>query len=565
LNTKFVGKRVSGLQFAFKKLSFERYLCIAGLPITHIFAVSKSFTIMRPHPLLIVSFFFITFNSGFAQDSLVRYTDLSFSTDFERRAFEQILLHQGKDYFALLIASETGADEAMAALAKTRFYSHISGFNDQKFALKKDDKKVKFVYDNLHKTFLAKYEMKNHFGDIFKNGYYNCVSASALFGLAFAELQIPFVVIERPTHVYIVAYPEGDRVVVETTIPNGGFLDFTDSYKANYVKMLKDQKLVSAQEFATIDANQLFNKYYFGNEKEINLTQLAALQYLNDGLYKIDEANYDEAMKQFEKAYILYPTDRTGYSLYLASAQAFAGRKMKDDIHALSLAKMSKFRKMGITHDMVMGEFNRAIQYWLFDQGQKEKMTSYYSVLLKNVQDDSLKTDITFLYNYENGRLLYNQARYKEALPFFEATLAAKPGNAEVGNMFISCLGQSAKHASSAEIVKSFEQYSVKYPKLLENNMFNLYTADLYLSEFDRLYREENITEGEKFRNKFEQFAAAHKDLDLNQQLIAHAYSSAALYHFRKGQNAKAKTLIDRGLAIAPDNYELKNRKKMIR
>src|SRR5690606_23893159 len=104
-------------------------------------------------------------------------------------------------------------------------------------------------------------------------------------------------------------------IMVETTTPLGGYYEMSTSFKQTYVKTLKDQKLISIQEFNNFDTNTLFDRYYFGQQEEISILQLIGLQYLNDGLYKMDEGQYENAHQQFEKAYLFHPSERIGYLL----------------------------------------------------------------------------------------------------------------------------------------------------------------------------------------------------------------------------------------------------------
>jgi tetratricopeptide (TPR) repeat protein len=518
---------------------------------------------MRPLTPLILLILLCSLQSP-AQDSLVRYKDLKFSSELEKKAFDDHFLNGKTDCFSLLMANGILLNDAAISKAKTGFTEHLAGINNEKFAGRKNDKKVKFIYDDLHKSYLTKYELKNRFEEIFKNGYYNCVSASSLFGLAFTELKIPFAIVEIPTHVYVIAYPDHEGIKVETTTPVGGFFNVSESFKLNYVKMLKDQKIISAQEFNSKDVNEIFNSHYYGEQNTINLVQLAGVQYMNDGIYKMDEDDHAHAVSQFEKAYLLYPSERASYLLYASTLQAFTGHTEKDEIHATYLAKLSRHKKLGISTDVVMGEFSRAVQQLLFDQGQNEKLQQYYNALTRAVSDSVVRTELGFYYNYEYARFYYNKQKYKDALPFAEACLRAKPSNQDGVNLLLGCLTNTLRHNYTGEAIGIFDGYAKKFPVLMENNGFVEILGNLYLSEFDRSYRENDPAEGEKYRGTFETFSKSHPDVKFGEDIIANAYSSAAVYYFRKGQNSKARSVITKGLEISPNNYELQMRKKMI-
>jgi hypothetical protein len=74
----------------------------------------------------------------------------------------------------------------------------------------------------------------------------------------------------------------------------------------------------------------------------------------------------------------------------------------------------------------------------------------------------------------------------------------------------------------------------------------------------------QNFQQGEKYRLTFEELAGRYPDAQPNTQLVGQAYSRAAVYFYRKGQTQKARNLIEAGLKLSPNNYELMTRKRMI-
>lgn len=497
-----------------------------------------------------------------AQENPVTYSDVSHASPFEKKVLDDHFLHQKSDLFLLFMANGNLLKDADIDGARTRFYTHLDQIGTEK--ARKNDKKIKLIYDDVHKAFLNKYEMKNHFEDIFYNGYYNCVSASALYGLAFQHFNIPFTIKEEPTHVYLIAFPDAERIMVETTTPVNAFRTIDPQFKQNYVKVLRDQKVISAQEFAGASTDMLFDKFYFGEQENITLSQLVGLQYFNDALYHAEQEKYQEAATQVEKAYLFYPSKRMAYTLMALMHEAFKKRADKDSVHAVYLAKLSRFKKYGIMPEMIQGEFIRVVNELLLNKGETEKMKAYYTQLHKNLQDETLRAEISFIYHFENGRILYNQARFRESIPFFQQCLTIKPRHQETNSIFISAITQSLRNLSNSEVLKTLEQYTVQHPPLLQNNIFNEMLGNVYAREMQTLFEEGKPAEGEKYRNVFEEFFKAHNEAHYDVYLIGRAYSAAAVYYFKKGQSSKAKVIINKGLELSPDNYELESRKRMI-
>src|SRR5687767_5427772 len=96
-----------------------------------------------------------------AQDSLVRYEDIRFSSDFEKKALDGHFRENKTDYFYLLIASGKALTEPAINQAKEKFFNHLTALQESRLASKKNDKRIKLLYDDLHQSFLTKYEMNN--------------------------------------------------------------------------------------------------------------------------------------------------------------------------------------------------------------------------------------------------------------------------------------------------------------------------------------------------------------------------------------------------------------------
>jgi tetratricopeptide (TPR) repeat protein len=500
-----------------------------------------------------------------AQD-LVDFNKLTFNSELERSLLTDYVSKKDVDPFLLFMANGALLNDKAITDAHKRFYDHLATMQNEKMASRKNDKKARFIYDDIHKTFLKKYEEKNRFEEIFHNGYYNCVSASALYALVFEKLDIPYTIKEEPTHVYLVAYPETERIKVETTSPIGGFQTIDESFKQQFVKMLKDQKLITAQEYASQPVGVLFDKFYFANQQDITLTNLVGIQYLNDAVFFYEEGKYKEAFAQLEKSYLFFPSEKARYLLMTFCSSAFHELKQKDTVHAGYLGRMARFTNYGVTADMIQGEFAQVVQELLFQQGKKEDLHRYYETLTRSLADSVLLREIDFIYQYESGRLFHNQARHKEALPFFEAALRLKPEHHDANTAVISALANTlVSNSDNQAITNLLESYSAKYPSLSQYNTFNNMLATVYLIQFGTEYDFERAANGEKYREKFEAFLKKHSDLQTNSGLVGQAYATAAVYYFRKGQTTKSKTYIEKGLQYAPNNHELLSRKRMIK
>jgi hypothetical protein len=134
-----------------------------------------------------------------------------------------------------------------------------------------------------------------------------------------------------------------------------------------------------------------------------------------------------------------------------------------------------------------------------------------------------------------------------------------------MGATLVSCLGQSFRNERrNRAILDTLLAYKTQFPYLEEHANFLSMTAMAYAGYFGDCFEASDATNGEKNRELFEQLVGKEQITIILPDLVGRGYSEAATYYFKKGQKAKAKALINKGLEIVPNNYQLRTRKQML-
>ena len=515
-------------------------------------------------PLWLFCFLISIFCGATPSDSLVRWSEISFSSAFEKTALHNFFKSNEKDYLLALLGNVSPGDENLAGLFEDKINVTLREIQGSDNLKKKNDKKVKYLYQVIHDRFLAKYEGESQFYEILKSGNYNCVTATALYALFFERLGIPYTIKEEPTHVYLVAYPNADNILIETTTPASGFTSFDTDFKTKYITALKSQKIIGSAEVKASNLDELFNKYYFGKEN-INLTQLIGIHYLNDGLFKREDKDIAGAYEQMEKGYLFYPNSRSEFLLMSFTAARLEDAKL-DPIHRAALiGRISRFSNT-VTVDMIKGEFYNLTQDVLTKSNDKDLYKRCYQETILNIANPVLAAEVSYIYYYENGRIYYNQGNYTRAKPFFAQAMRLQPNNVDLGGTFVSCLAQTFRNEhNNRSILDSLEIYKSRFTSLEQNNNFMSMMGLAYVIEFGNSFERGNVALGEKYEALFESLYESNKDLTLmNPDAVGKAYSDASVFYFKKGQKAKARELLEKGLQIVPNDYQLRRRKQMI-
>lgn len=181
---------------------------------------------------------------------------------------------------------------------------------DQKSTARRNDLKfVRQVFEKTHQKLLKKYAQHSTFNEMLNEGKFDCVSGSAALSLLLDRYGYSFDIVETDYHVFLVVHLDGDKIVLESTLPIGGMITSAAEVK-KYIDSYKPA------EFAQLKA---FNQSLAGNEieysdnsifRKVSLKQLAGLQYYNDAIVHFNGQAFRRAIDQLSKAYELYPTER---------------------------------------------------------------------------------------------------------------------------------------------------------------------------------------------------------------------------------------------------------------
>ncbi|MEM1405903.1 MAG: hypothetical protein AAGG59_03955 [Bacteroidota bacterium] len=515
---------------------------------------------MRHYLFILLFLLCLTSN---AQHFKTGLKNIQYQSEFERQQFERFFVHNETNYLELLVASDPNGNISISTQLQEKLDNTLGESYAAKLSKKSASKKVKSIYETIHREFLDKYVAENFFASVVKTGSYNCVTATALYALAFEKLGIPYSIQEKPTHVYALAYPGSEQIVVESTDPIGGFLAFNERHKSAFIQQMVEAKLIGSKERNTKSLQSLFDEYYFQGA-DVNILQLVGIQYMNQGIYDLNTGNTLQAINDFEKAYLFYPSEKIGYTLLVAYLQYLANSHFTKPRDAVILARLDHYRKFGISTEIILNEFQRAMNMLLIENSNTEGAESFYQKVMENTSNDSLNSELSHRYYYERARILYNRGDYSKSLSFSSEAVALKPKNQNTESLFISAI--SNKHRSTSNfktIQKELEGYAQKYEQLMNNKLFAGMLANTYLMLFAQSYDFRRIKEGEQYHEMFK--SLYEQDMNIDQNNVGRAYSIAAVYYFRLGNKKKALSFLNEGLAIAPGNYELQTRHRMIR
>lgn len=162
---------------------------------------------------------------------------------------------------------------------------------------------LKYLFYKVHRQYLKKYRHHTTFYHLFEDGYYNCVTGTALYAILLDAFDLNYQIRETPYHVFLVVYSSDhtDSVLLESTDPHGFIDDSKDM--ANAINLYQETQAEQEDPTSVYD-------YNFDIDESINLRKLAGLSYFNQAVDHYNQQQPHKAIQYLKQAIVLYPAKR---------------------------------------------------------------------------------------------------------------------------------------------------------------------------------------------------------------------------------------------------------------
>lgn len=488
---------------------------------------------------------------------------LSFHSDFETKVLNKLDTVPDIDMLELMLAT----DKYVSQVDYDQIVSEVDSFvNQLKFEIQKMSlgSGIRHVFNRTHKKYLKKYDESVLTLDLFKTGYYNCVTGSCLFAHIFNKLKIPYEVKEMPNHVFIMADPGKNNIPVESTDPKYGTSKPTPSMMQKYIRFLLDYKLLTNGELDSNGLEPTFNKYYFP-KTTINYIQLAGLQYHNQGIYNLSYDRWDDALRYFKKSSLLYYCDRNKilifqlYEFYLT--------------HNLNYWDSNTINHFLTYYFSIPNKFRFELSVAMFESLNKEINVkkgnfSLFDQIYKGISEE-LKSDTEFVrrikisYYFEKGRMAIMQNKIDSGMKYVLGACIIEPNNAYYRQTAEYAIVKKLTCLYTSEERLAFLNESTRVYAYLRNNktvkmMFSINYIDLV-----RLAISTNdLSEADYQLKKLEK---NNELTGINHQKVIDLYTDLSVAYSKQNNIHAARLCIDRGLKIMPSDPALLARRNALR
>lgn len=482
----------------------------------------------------------------------------TFSTDFEKEIFSSYEKDSiNYNFIEGLLAIDSLINKETISLYKEQLNTVIKSFPEKETSSKKEKKRVKKIYDIIHDKFFRKYNLHSYFSDIFNDGTYNCVTASALYAFTFEELNIPYHIKETPSHVFLIAYPNSHKIYLETTAPGAyGYSIPQESEVKKIINELIAYKIVTKEEVNEKGYMKFYEDYYYGKEY-INKSSLIGMQYYNKGLSHLETLSYKAALNNLTKAKVFYSSPLIKpllKSIMFLEINELEFNTLDNIDFLIELLSISNYPDDYSIANLKSSLF-KIIEH---DDNDSEFILKTIDKF-KTLSNEKVKNEaIEFFYEYL-ARNAATDEDYDNALNYADNILQIN-SDSKIAQQIIEymCFKKVAFSMYDLNSLNSFLKSVEKYEFLKENKRYFISLAHFYGNLALMNYKSKDITTASDYLNKFENIMDNSTILDeMNKILIVDLYLRAGNYYYYKHKYQSSYNIYIKGLKYIPNHPDL--------
>jgi hypothetical protein len=485
-------------------------------------------------------------------DSIVLFKDLKFHSDLEKSSLQNFVRFR-KDSLKLFLAIDKRMNDEMAFI----YQSYFECLYNQKILRKAETenicRKEKQIQDIVKQLFLKQYKENQFFPSIFENGNYNCVSKSILLGMVYNKLNIPYKIMVSPQHVYIqVCDKNKSKKGIGADENNGILPPVTDKFKKQFIKNLKDLKIVHDKEM-TEEYDDVIFESFFTRAKEAQFSCLPGLQYYNRAVLLLQSDNFKEAYEYAQKAYFFFPATHVKILLFQCLSLWIDKCVQNHSIEFESLVQLSRFDHVDTS--LVSKTFQQIILYKLKFEGRGAYCDSLYKNLYSHLNNPKIRDEITFEYY---GLLCDLYSRSEKLDLYSYQVLKVRPESKAAYSIFEYALQKKYEQIFNVQVLLDTvmalkQRYKLEVVRKLvaEYEMI----ANLGMA-FDN-FKKKKPEIAEQYLLKFENAQEIPVDKHELTNKIEDAYRAKAEYYSNRNR-AKSNEALKKGLNYVPNSSILK-------
>lgn len=319
--------------------------------------------LLKTHWILLLSLFIWT--TSYSQNkSYLQF--IRFNSAFEEESWSK----ENLDYITLLLST----DSTITINEVSDFKNKLDDFySNNTFSNKSGKRRIKAIealYLSIHDVFLERFRENIDFSGLVRKKEFNCVTASILYAEILNHYGIPFVILNEPNHVSLIAYPEEEYVVLQTTSPNFKDFQVTEKVRRKIVNDLLGYKAITQREIDTLGLNIVYEINNNGQNR-VTINELIGYDYHNKSIFTIEDSkDYVQSVQYAMRAMYLIPDSKEINQFYADVAQYSLINTTGLDSSSLQLRLMT-LDEVIYNHLNSKGIIQSIVAFWFYQRLHK--------------------------------------------------------------------------------------------------------------------------------------------------------------------------------------------------
>lgn len=184
-----------------------------------------------------------------------------------------------------------------------KVFSFFDKLTSKRVAFKNEHLFLNHVFVKTHQRFLKQFKPFARFDELLDEGDYNCLTATALYGLILQHLGFEFSMVETNYHIFLLVESANGKVLFETTDQLHGFV-------TGDVEIEKRISAYKLDNVATTGSRKVFYSRNTALYNSIDLENMLGLLHFNIAVEAFNNNNLITSVNHLEKTIEYYDSPR---------------------------------------------------------------------------------------------------------------------------------------------------------------------------------------------------------------------------------------------------------------
>jgi hypothetical protein len=488
-------------------------------------------------------------------DSILHFSNLTFNSAFEQKAFLQ-LQQQHADTLDAFLAVDEKLNHGGLEVVHRSFTNMVKELDTKNFEKKNAKFKVKMIFATVKSHCQTAYNRDATLTSTLLYGQYNEWTLTPIVAMLLDRFRVPYKLFYSLDQLRFVANPGPDEELLEASNPIPIVLDYPFEYRKKYVDYLHGIGAVTDADMRLSSIGELFDERS-RKEKELSMTDLLGLGYYDLANSKSKLGNYAACLIPSQKGFYLYPSPELKIVLLNGLSDRMNHLVVNEsaDIDYL----IQYYQASGIDAVKTNAYFSNVITKLIQNPEKVPLCDSIYQRFILQVKDQKVLDEVGFSYNVM--RINQKNLSYKD-LFFVDKAACIQPGNKDLCNYAEFVIVDFLRKIEEEQVRKdSIESLSTKLKSNRAQETLKAQGLVLLLDMAQEAFKSKKPDEGEKLLQEFETSCPAPVKNETLLHAIELAYYdiAVAVYWGNKQDYAANARMIQRGMQYLPDSELLKS------